>query len=105
MSNLLLETIFIGAGTYLLRAGSLSWGSRVKWPVWAQRWLTFVTPAILGALLGPLLLLPNNQWLPPLHNPALLSAVPTVLTGWWSRNILLTIAVGVVCYSVLLHLH
>lgn len=104
MPNLFYETILIGVGTYLLRAGSLSWGSRKDWPAWLQKWLSFVTPAILGSLLGPLLLLPNNRWLTPLHNPYLLAAIPTVLIGWWSRNLLLTVAAGVVCFTIFSHL-
>ncbi|CAA7602658.1 Branched-chain amino acid transport protein (AzlD) [Acididesulfobacillus acetoxydans] len=49
MPPVLIETLFIGAGTYLLRAGSLSLCSRVSWPEWARKWLSFVTPAVLIA--------------------------------------------------------
>lgn len=104
MRSLFFETILIGAGTYLIRAGSLSGASRIPWPSWSQRWLSFVTPAVLGALLGPLLLLPGNQWIPLLHNLTLLAAVPTVVVGWFSRNLLLTVAVGVGCFAVLHYL-
>jgi branched-subunit amino acid transport protein len=99
MNSLLLETLAIGAGTYLVRAVSLSWGSRVNWPQWMRRWLSFVTPAVLGALLGPLLFLPNNQPLAPWHNPTLWAAVPTVLVAWWTRHLLWTVAAGVIAYA------
>lgn len=101
MHSLFLETIVIGAGTYLIRAGSLSGGSRIKWPDWLHQWLSFVTPAVLGALLGPLLLLPANQWNSLLHNPALIATVPTAVAGWFSRNLSLTVAVGVGCFAIL----
>ncbi|KLU60748.1 branched-chain amino acid transport protein (AzlD) [Peptococcaceae bacterium CEB3] len=105
MPPVLIETLFIGAGTYLLRAGSLSLGSRVTWPSWARKWLSFVTPAVLGALLGPMLLLDGKgHWLPVTHNPTLIAALPTVLVAWVSRHLLLTVAAGVVCFAVVSHL-
>ncbi|MCL6601111.1 MAG: AzlD domain-containing protein [Alicyclobacillus macrosporangiidus] len=101
MSLTLLEVLLIGAGTYLIRAGSLSLGSRVSWPSWAQAWLSFVTPAVLGALLGPLLVLPGGQALPPLHNPTLLASLPTAIAAWKTRSLLWTVAVGVVCFALI----
>lgn len=101
MNSLFFETILIGAGTYLIRAGSLSCGSRIKWPNWVHKWLSFVTPAVLGAMLGPLLLIPANHWHSVLHNPTLIATVPTAVAGWFSRNLLLTVAVGVGCFAIL----
>lgn len=105
MPPVLIETLLIGAGTYLLRAGSLSLGSRVSWPQWARKWLSFVTPAVLGALLGPMLLLSNNgHWVPISHNPTLIAALPTVLVAWISRHLLLTVVTGVLCFAVVVHI-
>ncbi|WAH37797.1 AzlD domain-containing protein [Alicyclobacillus dauci] len=101
MNQLLLEIVIVGVGTYLIRAGSLSLGSRITWPLWAQKWLTFVTPAVLGALIGPELFTANGHFIPLSHNPLLLAAVPTAIVAWFSRNLLLTVAVGVVAFAVL----
>lgn len=101
MNSLLFETVLIGVGTYLIRAGSLSGGSRIQWPNLAKRWLSFVTPAVLGALLGPLLFLPGNHWVPVVHNAGLMAIVPTVAVGWFSRNLLLTVAIGVGCFGII----
>ncbi|MBX5437228.1 MAG: AzlD domain-containing protein [Alicyclobacillaceae bacterium] len=103
MPPLVEETLWIGLGTYLMRAVSLSFGSRVAWPDWARRWLSFVTPAVLGALLGPQLLLTNHHMVPWLHNPALWAAIPTVVVAWWTQNLLGTVVVGVVSYAITSH--
>lgn len=101
MTSLFVEILLIGAGTYLIRGGSLSWGSRMAWPIWVQKWLSFVAPAVLGALLGPLLFLPNSHSVPLMHNPTLIAAIPTALVGWFTRNLLWTVAVGVICFAVI----
>jgi branched-subunit amino acid transport protein len=103
MTSLFVEIFVIGAGTYLIRGGSLSWGSRMVWPVWVQNWLSFVAPAVLGALLGPLLLLPNHHFVPLIHNPTLIAAIPTAIAGWYTRNLLWTVAVGVISFAVISH--
>lgn len=104
MPSVLVETLLIGAGTYLLRAGSLSLGSRVSWPEGAKRWLSFVTPAVLGALLGPILLLSNSgHWVPILHNRFLIAAIPTAAVAWISRHLLWTVVTGVLCFAAVVH--
>jgi len=92
-------TVAVGVGTYLIRSLSLVWGSRLAWPAWLKQWLSFVTPAVLGALLGPALLLPDGRWILPWQNAALLAAVPTAAVAWYSRNLLLTVLAGVVFYA------
>ncbi len=104
MTSVYLETLLIGVGTYLIRGGSLSLGSRISWPKWIQSWVSFVTPAVLGALLGPVLLFQNNHWIPPLHNPALLAAIPTGVVAWFTRHLLWTVAAGTVCFAVITYL-
>lgn len=104
MAQVFIETLLIGSGTYLIRGGSLSLGSRVAWPDWLKRWLSYVTPAVLGALLGPLLLLQSGHLTPLWHNSSLLSAVPTGVVAWYTRHLLWTVAAGVVCFALVTHL-
>lgn len=96
--------LLIGLGTYLFRAGSLVLGSRLKWSDKTREWLAFVSPAVLGALLGPLLLLNQDQWVNWTENKALIAAVPTILVAWWSRRLLPTVAAGVGLYAVAYYL-
>ncbi|OMG45968.1 branched-chain amino acid transport [Paenibacillus macerans] len=96
--------MMIGAGTYLLRAGSLVLGSRIKWSERTKEWLSFVSPAVLGALIGPLLLLDDGEWIPLMENKMLLAAIPTMAVAWWSRRLLLTVAAGIAFYAAVYYL-
>lgn len=91
--------IVIGIGTYMMRAGSIFLGSRMQWSQKTKEWLYFVSPAVLGALLGPLLFLDGQKFIPILHNKILFAAIPTIVIAWYSRNLWLTILVGVISYS------
>ncbi|MDU4694970.1 MULTISPECIES: AzlD domain-containing protein [Paenibacillus] len=99
MATQLWIIILIGAGTYLLRAGSLVLGSRVQWSETTKEWLSYVSPAVLGALIGPLLLLKDGEWIPLTENLMLFAAIPTMIIAWWSRRLLLTVAAGVLFYA------
>lgn len=99
MATQLWIIILIGAGTYLLRAGSLVLGSRVRWSESTKEWLSYVSPAVLGALIGPLLLLKDGKWIPLAENSMLFAAIPTMIIAWWSRRLLLTVAAGVLFYA------
>lgn len=99
MATQLWIIILIGAGTYLLRAGSLVLGSRVQWSETTKEWLSYVSPAVLGALIGPLLLLKDGEWIPIPENLMLFAAIPTMIIAWWSRRLLLTVAAGVLFYA------
>ncbi|MNJ64800.1 Branched-chain amino acid transport protein (AzlD) [compost metagenome] len=92
--------LIIGAGTYLLRAGSLVLGSRVKWSERTKEWLSYVSPAVLGALLGPLLLLSEGQWVSIKDNMMLIAAIPTIAVAWWTRRLLLTVVAGIVFFAI-----
>ncbi|HEU0028914.1 MAG TPA: AzlD domain-containing protein [Ktedonobacterales bacterium] len=98
---LVIVILVVGAGTYLLRAVPLALGSRATPAAAVARWLSYVTPATLGALLGPLLLMPEGALLPPWANAALLAAIPTAAVARLSRSLLATIAAGVILYAAI----
>ncbi len=98
---LVIVILVVGAGTYLLRAVPLALGSRARLSPGVERWLRYVTPATLGALLGPLLLTPDGALVPPWANAALLAAIPTAVVARLSRNLLATIAAGVILYAAI----
>lgn len=101
---LVVVILVVGAGTYLMRAIPLALGSRARLSPGVERWLSFVTPATLGALLGPLLLTPGGVWLAPWQNAALLAAIPTAAVARLTRNLLATIAAGIAAYAGLVAL-
>ncbi|GIO42328.1 AzlD domain-containing protein [Paenibacillus apis] len=108
MENLFWIIAVTGVGTYLFRAGSLVLGSRVKWNERTKEWLSYVSPAVLGAMLGamlgPVLLLSDNRWVSVTDNAVLLAALPTMLIAWKTRRFLLTVTSGILLYALISHL-
>lgn len=101
MENLFWIIAVTGLGTYLFRAGSLVLGSRVKWSERTREWLSYVSPAVLGAMLGPVLLLSDNRWVSLTDNAVLLAALPTMLIAWKTRRFLLTVTAGILLYALI----
>lgn len=101
MENLFWIIAVTGVGTYLFRAGSLVLGSRVKWNERTKEWLSYVSPAVLGAMLGPVLLLSDNRWVSVMDNAVLLAALPTMLIAWKTRRFLLTVTAGILLYALI----
>ncbi|WP_110933749.1 AzlD domain-containing protein [Paenibacillus bouchesdurhonensis] len=104
MESQLWIILLIGLGTYLFRAGSLALGSRVQWSDRTKEWLSYVSPAVLGALLGPLLLLNDGQWVSLRDNTMMLAAIPTIIVAWWTRRLLLTVVSGIAFYAIAYYL-
>jgi branched-subunit amino acid transport protein len=87
----------------LLAAGLLTYATRLSFivllgrmpvPDIVRRGLRFVPAAVLSAIIFSELLLPDNQLYLSLNNNRLIAGVIAALVAWYSRNILLTIAVG-----------
>lgn len=90
-----------GLGTYLMRTLPLVHEGD-GWPLWLRRGLDHVTPAVLGALLLPGVLvtgghLPTRPWL----DPALLALVPTAMVAFATRHLFLTVGSGVALFAIL----
>ena len=88
-------------GLILAAAGLLTYLTRLsfiallgKWtpPLWVRRALRFVPPAVLTAIIIPELLMRDNHFLPA--NPRLLAGLLAAGVAWRTRNVVLTIAVG-----------
>lgn len=86
--------------TYLSRALPLVLVSRLKMPPIVEKWLGFVPIAVLSSLLAPLLLMPGGKLDFTLGNHYLLAAVPTFVVAWVSRNLLATLAAGIILMVV-----
>ena len=76
-----------------------------KMPDIVRRWLSLIAPAILSALLMPELLL-NRSTTPAtlaltLSNTYLLASVPAFLIAWKTKNLCLTVVVGLIAVALL----
>lgn len=84
----------MGAVTYLPRALPLAVLAQMKIPEGFIRWLRFVPVAVLAALLAPELLLREGTFDLSLQNQFLIAAVPCFLVAVKTKNLLLTVGVG-----------
>jgi branched-subunit amino acid transport protein len=100
-----MENIWIiaamGVVTYLPRVLPLAVLARTKIPESFIRWLRFVPVAVLAALLAPELLLRNGTFELNLNNHFLLAAALCFLVAAKTRNLLLTVGIGLAAVILL----
>lgn len=96
MSKLSIWSLFaaVGLGTFMLRFLFIYLFGKVEMPHWLQRALRFVPAAALAALVFPALTHPAGHIDLSLQNARLLAGLAGALVAWKTRNVLLTILVG-----------
>jgi len=99
--NVWLLLIGMGLVTYAIRLSLIVLIGRVDVPPTIQRALRFVPPAVLSAIIFPELLRPGGALDLSFGNVRLLAGVLAALVAWRTKNVLLTIAVGMVALWVL----
>jgi branched-subunit amino acid transport protein len=94
--------ILIGMGlvTFGTRLLPIVLLGRIEIPVVVQRALRFVPPAVLSAIIAPELLMPGGEFNLSLGNVRLLAGVIAMLVAWRTKNVILTIAVGMIALWV-----
>jgi branched-subunit amino acid transport protein len=93
---LVLTVLAMGLVTYLIRLVPIALFTRLKMPVWAQQTMRYVPTAVLAALIVPELLRPGGNLDISLGNARLLGGVIAIVVAWRTRNVLLTVVVGMV---------
>jgi branched-subunit amino acid transport protein len=94
--NLWLTIVACGIVTFLTRLSFIAMHGRVTMPVWFTRGLTFVPVAVLSAIALPEILMQHNAVnLSPL-NPKLIAGILAVIVAWRTKNVWVTIAVGMI---------
>ncbi|HLW01822.1 MAG TPA: AzlD domain-containing protein [Ktedonobacterales bacterium] len=86
------------AATYALRVGFLLSGGAGRPAGW-QRWLRFVPPAVLSALVA-LALFGSGSPFSPATLSQVLAAALAALVAWRFRNVLLTVATGMAAFWI-----
>jgi len=93
VSTAWLTIVLASAGTFVLRASFLAFAGRlVDLPPGAERVLRQIPPAVLAALVVPALVRPEGQL--DLWQPELLAGVVAGVVSWRTRNVGLTLVVG-----------
>jgi len=94
MSNWAIVLV-IGVGSYLTRLSFIGLLGTRAMPLWAQRPLKYVAPAVLAALVLPAVLLSDGQTdISPAGNPRFLAALLAGLVAWRLKNVAGVIVVG-----------
>ena len=100
-ASLWLLFVAIGLGTFLLRCLFIYLFGNIAMPNWLSRALRFVPAAALAALVFPALTHPSGHLDLSLHNLRLLAGLGGAIVAWKTRNVLLTILVGMVLLWIL----
>lgn len=87
-----------GLITLGLRLSFIALSGVVRIPPLAQRALNFVPPAILSALVWPAVMIRDGHLDLSLHNDFLMATLIAALVAWRTRNIFLTLLVGMVAF-------
>jgi branched-subunit amino acid transport protein len=80
--------------TFLIRYPLLAVSGRLQLPPRLLQALNYVPPAVLTAIVVPIVLVENDQLWVGLGNPRLVGAIAAVVVGLWRQQLLLTIVVG-----------
>ena len=95
MSRVWVAILLAGAGTFAMRASFLAAASKLAVvPPFAQRLLRQIPPAALAAIVAPALLRPEGHF--DLAQPRLVAGVAAAVVAWRTRNVALTLAVGLI---------
>jgi len=100
VSQVWVAILLSGAGTFAMRASFLAAASRlVVVPPFAERLLRQIPPAALAAIVAPALLRPGGDL--DLFQPRLAAGLAAAVVAWRTRNVGLTLAVGLVALIAL----
>ena len=89
-----LTILLMGFVTYTLRLSFIVLLERWDIPPLVRRGLRFVPPAVLSAIIFPEVLRPNGALDLSPDNARLIAGLLAALVAWSTKNMLLTIAVG-----------
>ena len=86
--------VISGVGTYLMRASFLAFAHRMTTvPPAVDRILRQIPPAVLAAIVVPALVRPEGHV--DLWQPRLLAGIVAALVAWRTRNVGVTVIVGI----------
>ena len=91
----------MAVGTFSLRFSFIYLFGKIEMPDWLRRALRFVPASVLAALVFPALTHPAGVLDLSLGNVRLLAGIGGALVAWRTKNVLLTIAVGMVLFWIL----
>jgi branched-subunit amino acid transport protein len=101
MESILLIILGMALVTYLPRFLPMYILTRLEIPKLVIDWLRYVPVAVLAALIVPGILTSERQVFVSLGNSYLVAAIPAFLVAWRTKNMMLTVTVGMAVVLVL----
>ena len=92
--SLWITMVAAGLLTFAIRLSFMFLWGRLSVPDWVQRALRFVPPAVLTAIIFPEVFIRQGALVLSPANPRLIAAAVAVVVGFRSKNIVWTIAAG-----------
>ncbi|NIV11333.1 MAG: AzlD domain-containing protein [Aliifodinibius sp.] len=86
--------------TFGIRYVLLAFAEKIVFPKLLKDSLNFIAPAVLTAITIPALILPDGKINVSIHNPYLVAGVLALVAGIYSKNVLLTILVGLSAFFI-----
>jgi len=99
--TLWLMLLIIGLITYAIRLSCIGLLGQKEMPALLLKALRFVPITVLPAIILPQLFLRNNTLVLSVQNPRWIAGILAAIVAWRTRNVLLTILVGMVALWVL----
>ena|SRR5437870_7927153 len=93
--------IIVGLLTFGIRLSFIVLMDRARISPMVQQALRFVPVAVLSALIAPALFFPKGSMDLSLGNIRLIAGILAILVAWRTKNVLLTIVMGMACLLVL----
>jgi branched-subunit amino acid transport protein len=85
--------------TFLIRYGLIGMSGRIKLSDWATQMLRYVPPAVLTAIATPAVLISGDgELMFSYTNARLVGAIAAILVSYWTKNLLLTIVLGMLAF-------
>lgn len=92
--NIWLVLIVTGIITYAIRLSFIILFEHKDIPPTLQRWLRYVPPAVFAAIIFPEIFIRDGSVVISPGNPRLVAGLIAALVAWRTKNVLLTILIG-----------
>jgi branched-subunit amino acid transport protein len=99
---LVVSIVCVGVLTYLMRLSFLGLDERLRLPTIVERALRYVPVAVLTALVVPTLVAPAGKLDLATSNARLWAGLLAALVAWRTRNVFLTLSIGMATLWVLM---
>ena len=85
--------------TFSIRYGLIGMSGQINLSSSVMQMLRYVPPAVLTALVAPAVLMPSGDRLMLSYtNARLIGAITAILVSYWTKNLLLTIVLGMLAF-------